>query len=225
MKKLKSFTMMLPRITAVFCILALATMSCQKDASIPTQPDLPLPDDTTSAQKPDPVNDLIAFLDPPKSVLYVEPDYKEQVFELLGVTQLGAGKAVVPVTNPQRTSEFEAVVEVIPAPSSHIAEIATSREDTPDPDLIKQFEEKGSWYRMFKNARCPEKTPYREGKCKKNEDGSSTLPIWHPWGNCLRGTGFCTEVWSVYVEWRTYTLGDCQGPFKVTKYTYNWNCY
>jgi len=210
--------------SALFILLLLAS-ACNKEQVKPAETDEP-GTDTTIVELADAQNDLIAFVDPPQSVLYVDPDYKEQVFELLGVSQLEGGKAVVPVVNPQRSREFEAIVEVILAPANHIAQIAASRGDTLDPDLIKQFEEKGTWYRMFKNARCPEeKSPYLEGKCKKNNDGSSTLPIWHPFGNCLRGTGSCTEAWLVYVEWRTYILDNCQGPFQVSKYDYNWNCF
>lgn len=220
---MKSLTLL--RFAAILLALSwatFATISCQKEGLPAPQPD-PDPIDTSTVDGPDLHTDLIGYLQPLEQVLFYTPGYLEQALALLGAQQTGPGSFFMQGVSPSgKIVPISFTAVELEAPQ--MADILISDDKILLPDLVTTFEERGTRYRLFKNAKCGTPSAPFNGPCTKIDQGSSTQNTWYSFSNCARGESYCVEAYSIIGIKNTYDQDNCQGPvIKVEPY-YGWSC-
>lgn len=136
--------------------LGLLLTSCDpKDELIPT----PIEEEV---QYPDPIEDLVAYLSSTMEVLFVDPDYQQEVIELLGLAPRTDGLyeySEVTADSEVRFYVFQLVP--IPIPELYFAAAPEMELETPPREVD------GVWYRVWRNAECGEKIRKKTGQCEE----------------------------------------------------------
>jgi hypothetical protein len=177
-----------------------------------------------TCNRPHEVEDLVAWYSPLLNALLVDPNYLENVllalqaqpspdggFTMNGINLLGEPRPV----------HFQ--IELATSPK--IFAQAASSEANLTPDLIHTFTEKGTSYKVYKNAACGKLQKSFESLCEGNADGTSTKRFWFEIRRCERGDGFCTEALSVMGRSVTYHNANCQGPVKSETSIMGYACW
>ncbi len=166
-----------------------------------------------TCERPHEVEDLIAWYSPLTDVLLVAPNQIENVLVTLHAKPTSTGGFILEGVNlfgEPRLVHFQ--IEV--ANSADIYAKAEATEKQLTPDLIQTFTEKGTSYRVYKNAECGKLQKGFDSPCENNQDGTSTKRTWFDIRKCERGNGFCTEALGLQGRSATYHNGNCQGPIK-----------
>lgn len=156
------------------CILLIGLLGCNEECEL-------------VEEKLDPVEDLVAFLDPNQFVngnvlLYYKPGYLQDVIAQLGAVQDSGN--VYRMQAP--TVDGADMVEVlfVATPVSQPFQFVT--DDSPDEIVAK--------HKVYKNAKCKETLEaFTEDDCTKIEDRYYNTE-YLGWNECKRGTGFCLEI-------------------------------
>jgi len=204
----------------VSLLFTFALTSCIKEEITPdTEPV------TEELLYPDPVEDLVAYLDPLGMVLFVDPAFMEDALASLKAEQLEDG--IYYMNGVNTNSGFEEVLfNVVFAPVGEIYNIA-EQTDTKlqSPNLVNEFTVGSTSYRVYKNAECGAAQPGFTSICENNADGTSTHRQWLPIRRCKAGSGFCTEANLIAGYQYTYEMANCQGPKKSTTNLYMYQCW
>ncbi|MBI5917009.1 MAG: hypothetical protein HY842_16685 [Bacteroidetes bacterium] len=189
-------------------------VSCEKE-NIIVQP----PDVVTTVDHPDEVQDLVAWYNPLRGAFLVDPNYLEGVLSSLQAVPVTNGSYVMNGINllgEPVTVHF--TIEPVKVPEIYLqataTEAALTTEQPLTPDLIHTFTEKGTSYRVYKNAECGKVKKGFEGACEAAPDGTSRKRVWYEIRTCERGNGFCTEALGIQGRQVTYFNANCQGPVK-----------
>lgn len=201
-------------------LFSLFFVACNKDQAIVdipvTQPPVSQPPDTIVTNPndyPNPANDLIAWYTPMTNVLLVAPDYLENVLQTLQAQPLTNGNFAmngINILGEPRPVEFS--IKLVQIPDIYLEAQTTEKPLTPD--LVSTFTEKGTSYKVYKNAECGKVEKAFDGPCENAADGTSTKRSWYDIRRCGRGNGFCTEALGIQGRSVTYHNADCQGPVK-----------
>jgi hypothetical protein len=207
-------------------VFSLFFVACNKEHAIIEDPITPPPDTivVNPADTPDPANDLVAWYSPLTDVLLVDPNYFENVLVTLQAQPQSNGSFAMHGVNllgEPRPVQF--TVRFVEVPNIFLEVQATEKPLTPD--LVSTFTEKGTSYKVFKNAECGKLSKGFESGCENGADGTSTKRIWYDIRRCERGNGFCTEALSVQGRSVTYHNANCQGPVKSESSINGYACW
>jgi hypothetical protein len=181
----------------------------------------------------DPVTSMIGYLDPGKKILKVKPAYQQQVLSSLNAVPAGGGYYRVNTISEARTP-VTYNVQLIPFVfantfdsdwwAKHLIE-EVLRKDTSRGDIIDTTRKSdGTWYVFYENAKCVlnsySKAEDRTSDCVKetewdvnekkiNEPGRYERTTFYPTGSCIKGTGFCTEVYVVSSTTQVFMDANC----------------
>lgn len=207
---------------ATFLLLSAGFLfvSCEKENIIVDIPDVVTVQDTI--ERPDEVHDLVAWYNPLRGTFLVDPNYLEGVLSALQAVPVNNGTNGGFVMNGVNllgepvTVHF--TIEPVKVPDIYLQATATEVTLTTGqpltPDLIHTFTEKGTSYRVYKNAECGKLNKGFEGECEAAPDGTSRKRVWYEIRTCERGNGFCTEALGIQGRQVTYFNANCQGPVK-----------
>jgi hypothetical protein len=173
---------------------------------------------------PHEVEDLVAWYSPVSNILFVHPGYLENVLQTLQAQPSslnGYSMNGINLYGEPRPVHFQ--VELKPSPEIFAQATATEAQLTPD--LIQTFTEKGTSYKVYKNAECGKLQKGFESLCEGNADGTSTKRTWYEIRRCERGNGFCTEAMGLHGKSVTYHNGNCQGPAKSETSIMGYACW
>lgn len=196
--------------TILIGLEALMLFSCQKDESTYTD------DIEESCDTLDERDDLVAFLDPSAGTLWADPDYVETALSLLNATPTNDNIFVKQgITPGGKPVQIRFTVHLLKSPEIYLQAVAVDA----NPNLIKEFEEGGTKYKVYKNAECGKGGPGFTSLCENLSDGSSRHRIWnaYPFPQCKRGNGFCVEVFAVAGVEVTFLNQGCQGLIKSNR--------
>ncbi len=196
-------------------LLSLFFVACNKEHAIIEDPITPPPDTvvTDTVETPDPANDLVAWYSPITDVLLVDPNYFENVLQTLQAQPQTNGSFAMHGVNlygEPRPVQF--TIRLMEVPNIYLEVQAAEKPLTPD--LVSTFTEKGTSYKVYKNAECGKVGKAFESACENAADGTSTKRSWYAIRRCERGNGFCTEALGVQGKSVTYQNANCQGPVK-----------
>ncbi len=196
-------------------------VSCEKETIVEVPVVVPVTDTCELVHE---VEDLIAWYSPLTDVLLVDPGYLENALEVLQAQPSSDGGYSMQGINlfgEPRTVYFKIAL-------AHPSDIYISAEETEKvltPDLIQTFSEKGTSYRIYKNAQCGNEQAAFDSQCENNTDGSSTRRSWYAMRKCERGNGFCTEAKSLIGRSVTFHNAGCQGPIRSEEGLYGYACW
>ncbi|MEL6656580.1 MAG: hypothetical protein AAFR36_09040 [Bacteroidota bacterium] len=111
---------------------------------------------------PDPIEDLVAYLSSTMGVLMVDPEFQDEIIEMLELSYTTNGLLERQEITPDGETRFY-LFELwsIPAPELyHLAKEEMELEERP-----RQVD--GIWYRVWKNAECGEKIKKKSGQCEE----------------------------------------------------------
>ena len=146
-------------------------------------------------QFPDPVEDLVAYLSSSFGRLLVDPAYRDEVIEMLGLMPMSDGRyEIEEVGADGEVRFFQLELELVAAPDLYyLAKEEMELEE--EPRLVE-----GVWYRVWKNAECGERIKTKDGQC---EELAETDPqtgavarqhkIEEEHRRCKQGDGRCLE--------------------------------
>ncbi len=154
------------------------------------------PEQGEAVERPDPVHDVAGLLVPSRQTLFVIPEDRDSVLEVLEARPLGDGLFVVNDGDAQ--VQFQVQEAAVPALQAEVR----------GPDLIEETAKT----RIYKNAQCGAVAPGFTSDCQALDDGSSTHRVWEDVRRCERGDSYCVERSAVVGTTRTYDLADCQPP-------------
>ncbi len=177
-----------------------------------------------TCDRPHESEDLVAWYNPLNDVFLIAPQYVENVLVTLQAQPAPNGGYLMQGVNlygEPRLVRFQ--IEL--ANSSDILIKAEATEKPLTPDMISTFEEKGTSYRVYKNAECGKVQAGFNSACENGTDGSSTKRTWYDIRRCERGNGFCTEAKGLIGKSVTYHNANCQGPVKEEKSLYGYACW
>ncbi len=201
--------------------------SCEKEkiyVEVPTEVivEVPIEVSNDTCNRPNEENDLIAFLHPLEGVLFTAPEYFDIALEQLNAQPSSDGTFSMKGVNIVGDYvEINFIVQ--PIGQNELFNISQEVEKQ-TPDLVKEFEEKGTKYRVYKNAKCGNVKPGFTGPCEKNDDGSSYHNVWYAASRCERGNAFCVEVYANYGRRVVFMNDNCQGIIQKEEPYYNWVC-
>lgn len=218
--------------SAVLFTLAIASLlfiSCEKEKLVEV-PVINTLTDTVEVTVTEPCvhphesEDLVAWYSPLADVFLIAPDYVENVLVTLQAQPTSNGGYIMEGVNlygEPRLVHFQ--IELVNSPDIFLKAEATEKPLTPD--LISTFEEKGTSYRVYKNAECGKLQAGFNSACENGTDGTSAKRTWYDIRNCVRGSGFCTEAKGLIGKSVTYHNANCQGPVKEEKPIYGYTCW
>ena len=148
------------KLTTIFVFTIIIIIGCTQDSKRDT-----LFKDEQSCQFVDPVNDLVAFLDPVQSKLFVLPDHKDIVIQTLGAEPLDDEMYTMnAVTVSRKNIKINFKISILNTPSliydqadmiDLIMEDARGRLDTSRGYFLRTFRNiTGTFYKIYKNAEC-----------------------------------------------------------------------
>lgn len=207
-------------------LFSLFFVACNKEQAIIDLPVTPPVDTVTTNPNdyPDPANDLVAWYSPVTSVLLVAPDYLENVLQTLQAQPLNNGNFAmngINIFGEPRLVQFS--IKLVRIPDIYLEVQATEKPLLPD--LVSTFTEKGTSYKVYKNAECGKVEKAFESACENAADGTSVKRFWNELRRCGRGNGFCTEAMGVIGKSVTYHNANCQGPVKSEESFYGYACW
>lgn len=207
-------------------LLSLFFVACNKEHAIIEDPITPPPDTvvTDTAETPDPANDLVAWYSPLTDVLLVDPNYFENVLQTLQAQPQTNGSFAMNGVNlygEPRPVQF--TIRLMEVPNIFFEMQATEKPLTPD--LVGTFTEKGTSYRVYKNAECGKVQKAFDSACENADDGTSVKRNWYDRRQCGRGNGFCTEANGLIGKSVTYHNANCQGPVKSESSFFGYTCW
>jgi hypothetical protein len=178
----------------------------------------------TTCDRPHESEDLVAWYNPLNDVFLINPQYVENVLVTLQAQPTSNGRYIMEGVNLH--GELRLVhFQIVLASSPDIFIKAEATEKPLTPDLISTFEEKGTSYRVYKNAECGKAQAGFNSACENGADGTSTKRTWYDIRRCERGNGFCTEAKGLIGKSVTYHNANCQGPVKEEKSLYGYACW
>ncbi len=186
-------------------------VSCEKEKAIVEVPD-PQPPPPLPADRPDEVNDLVAWFNPLESVFLIDPAYTEQVLASVQAQPFDNGSYQfngVNLLGEPRLIQFR----IKPVKIPDIYYTATAVEQALGPDLDHTYVKNGTSHSVYKNALCGKVQKGFEGICVDSAS-ISKKDIYYDNRRCERGTGYCLEVLLTWGTQRRYDNNGCQGPFK-----------
>jgi hypothetical protein len=131
-------------ISITFIMACFFFLACEDDDPIP-----PAPPVEEVEERPDPINDMFAYLSSSLGVLMVDPDYVEKAIELLELAPTSDGRYEYWETLPNgEVVSFYFDLEIIPIPDLYFA----AKYDMEA--LDRPHFQDGVWKRSFKNAKC-----------------------------------------------------------------------
>lgn len=207
-------------------ISSLLFFSCEKEPidivqTPPVEPPAP-PVTSNTCNRPNEVEDLIAWFDPIEDVLLVNPAYLEQSLALLDAQPTSDGRFSATAV----TANFEPVIITFSIKEAASNIIAAQAASLPlEPDLVATYTADGSSFKQYKNAKCGEVEKGFLGPCNNTNDGGSTKNEWYDRRRCGRGDGFCTEVLAPMGRRITYINANCQGPTKSESPYFGYQCW
>lgn len=183
-----------------FCIIIAAGCDCPKCPD--SNETVTAGDSTFSAVDDNTVDllqDVVGYFSPSANVVYVKPDEKEMVKEVLGATD-ARGQWQLDVT----TLAGKAVRRIVEVVESPFPVLQVGEEPEPDPDVVPAV--------VYKNHECREWLNAAQGTCstKPDKDGFYTITKMLSAGTCRKGKGYCVELKgmkAVVVEY--YQDSDC----------------
>lgn len=220
MNATEKITMLLRPLTLAMILIGLEALflfSCQKEENVNTD------DIEEISDTPDEKNDLVAFLDPLAGVLWADPEHLETALSLLDATPMNGNLYIKQGITPSG-KPVQIRFTVQPVNTTGIYLQATAADANTNPDLIKEFEEKGTKYRVYKNAECGKREAGFTGPCENLNDGTSLHRVWNAYSRCKRGNSFCTEVFAVAGVEVTYHNQNCQGLIKSNRELFTYQC-
>jgi len=194
----------------------------------------------------DPKESMIAFLDPGKKRLWVNPEYQQQVLatlkavpagnEMFQIQSLSAMK--VPVSYLIRAVPmFMHSVYDHEWWANELMERKT-RDSTAGTRITATKDSTGTYWVFYKNAKCEKMEGQKRQKCLEHEtcvwdpktqkgelkkDGKYYTYEFLPVGSCKKGTEFCTEMWSIFRINYVYADKNCTRLVDVEK-IYGFSC-
>lgn len=137
-------------ISITFVLISFFFLACDEDDDSIIIPPPPVEEPEA---RPDPINDLIAYLSSSLGVLMVDPDYVEEAIQLLELSPTSDGQYERWETLPNgEVIPFFFDLEIIPIPELYYAAAEDMELDT---NPVRG--EDGIWFRTWKNAQCGQK--------------------------------------------------------------------
>lgn len=209
-------------LTPVFISLVFLS-SCQKESVNPetTQPST---NDPTRVELANAQNDLIAYVDPLFAIVYVDPTYLNEAFELLQVNQNNITTVRVPIQTPGGVPLGQKAMELVFMPTEEIGKTAAQADVLLLPDQVETFEKEGTRYRVFRNAKCGTVQAAFDGPCYDAGNNRSAKNSWYAVSHCERGDSYCVEAFSIIGVRNDYDHADCNGPVVKIEPYHGWAC-
>lgn len=219
--KIQQFSSLIIATLLILPFTLLFFSSCEQEKiyiEVPVEEEEP----TVTIDRPDEVNDLIAFLHPLAHALFVDPEYIDIALEQLNAYPNSDGNFSFQGVTPSG-NELQINFVVQPVPAAELFNI--SKEIDPEnPDLVQEFENEGTSYRLYKNAECGAVQAAFQSGCENKDDGTSVQRNWYARSQCERGLSFCTEALTAGGRETTYINGNCQGVIKGERIMFLWQC-
>ena len=158
----------------------------------PTE-DAPTP--IEEVEYPDPIEDLIAYLSSTMGVLMVDPEFQDEVIEMLELSYNSDGLLERQEVTPEGDTHFFYFELLhIPAPELYLA----AKPEMELEEVPRRVD--GIWYRVWKNAECGEKVKKKDGLCEElaqTDPQTGAVARQHKieteHKRCKKGKGRCPE--------------------------------
>ena len=210
----------IPAATLFFSSCEKETVYVEVPVEVPVEITNEVPIDTCN--RPDEKNDLVAFLHPLQGILFSAPEYLDIALSQLDAQPSSDGAFSMKGVNIfNEPIEIKFIVQEIN--QEELFNVSNELEFL-TPDLVKEFTEKGTTYRLFKNAKCGNVSPGFTSQCEKNSDGTSYHTVYYDTRRCARGNEFCTEAKTVYGRKVVFLNDNCQGLIQKEELIYYWQC-
>jgi hypothetical protein len=188
----------------------------------------------------DPVNDLVAFLDPVEEKLFILLGHKDRVIQKLGAEPLyDKGKyKMKAITASGNNIEIYFTLSYVNTPSQ-IYSYADLYNDLLVGEIEKEDttrgEPVGTFYRVFKNANFRKVRDAREIPCEKllkrdskgkveYETDLYTKIKFSEENHCFKGSGYCVEALVITKRKFICKDKDCMNVLEIIPY-YNYSCF